>query len=121
MGYHSTMTNETLADTIIERLNDIARTDPVAMDALIKARVPCNKAMAEHPTVQVTATDEGGIVGILGLLNGIVGVIPDGRPRHGWGYIAAEMDDRGAFVRFVRTDLHNQPMLVHMGITDPKT
>jgi hypothetical protein len=70
-------TNE-LADLIIERLNDIAETDRAAIDALLKVRVLCNEAMATHPTVQVVGLEDGGMVGVLGILNGIVGVIDDG-------------------------------------------
>lgn len=94
--------NETLANQIIGRLNEIAATDPLAIDTLLKIRVPCNKAMADHPMVQVFSVEGGGMVGMLGILNGIVGVIPDG-PRRGCGYIAAEIDDAGKFVRFIRT------------------
>jgi hypothetical protein len=43
--------------------------DPRAMYDLIEARVPCNAAFAEHPTIQVT---KDGKVGFVGLLNGIL-------------------------------------------------
>lgn len=92
-----------LADLIIERLNDIAKTDPVAIDALLRMRVTCNEQLANHPTVQVIGLEVGGLVGLLGILNGLVGVINLGR-RKGWGYISAEFDDNDRLVRFVRTD-----------------
>jgi hypothetical protein len=43
--------------------------DPRAMYDLIEARVPCNAALAKHPTIQVT---KDGKVGFVGLLNGIL-------------------------------------------------
>lgn len=95
------MDNSKLADLVIERLNDIAKTDPAAITAMIKVRISCNEAMANHPTAQVIGTDSGGMIGLLGVVNGIVGVIPDGTNR---GYIASYMDDDGNFVRFERTD-----------------
>jgi hypothetical protein len=101
--YVQAMDNSKLADLVIERLNDIAKTDPAAITAMIKTRVSCNEAMANHPTAQVIGTDGGGMIGLLGVVNGIVGVIPDGAKR-GWGYITAYMDDDGNFVRFERTD-----------------
>lgn len=92
-----------LADLLIDRLNQIAMFDKKAMRDLIKARVPCNEHLAEHPSVQVQYEDGQGLVGILGILNGIVGAIPDGGLK-GFGYISAVFDDQGNFERFRRTD-----------------
>lgn len=97
------MTNPQLADLIIERLNEIAMHDKEAMAKLIEQRVPCNEQLVEHPTVIAFADMGPPEVGMLGILNGIVGSIPDG-PKKGWGYIAAVFDDDGHFLRFRRTD-----------------
>ena len=56
-------------------------------------------AIADHPTIQVC----DGTVGFLGLLNGIVGVLPEYSDRAGWGFISAEIDEAGRVLRFVRT------------------
>jgi hypothetical protein len=90
-------------DTTIELLNDLIKTDPVAVSRLIEARVPCNPKLAEHPTVQVTGYGEDGgfKVGFLGVLNGLFGVDKDG-----WGPIAAVFHDDAPekVVEFVRSD-----------------
>ena len=96
------MKPEELADLLITRLNEILATDRDAIEAVAEHRVPCNQALLNHPTVQVMA--DGGVnkVGFLGILNGLVGTIPDG-PREGWGFIAGCYDDDGKLVRFQRT------------------
>ena len=97
------MTKQELADLIIERLNEITEADPLAMEFLVEARVPCNDTLARHPSVQVIAL--GGnppTVGVLGILNGIVGTIDEG-PKKGWGLIAAVWDE-GKFQGFRRME-----------------
>lgn len=65
------MTNPTL-----DCLNSAFAADPAAMAALISNRVPCNQALADHPYVVVdqhrTIVTEGGMVGMLGILNGVL-------------------------------------------------
>lgn len=93
---------EALADYIIKFLNELAEADPALMHKLVETRVPCNEVIAEHPTVQVQKVEDGEyVVGLLGILNGIVGA----RPEDGYGYIAANFeDDEGTkFTGFVRT------------------
>lgn len=84
-----------LADHIINVLNELVALDREAVTKLVETRVPCNQALADHPTVQVS---EGPSVGLLGVLNGIAGVDHDG-----WGFIAASFDDQGHLVKFLRT------------------
>lgn len=64
-----------LIDHVVEVLNEINRADPTVLPKLIALRVPTNQTLAEHPTVQVHAYDSPDkySVGILGILNGIVG------------------------------------------------
>lgn len=69
-------------------LNELARLDPVAMLALVGQRVPCNQAIVDHPTVQVTDHAGHPEVGLLGVLNGLFGVFDEG-PQKGWGGIGA--------------------------------
>lgn len=68
------MGNTITVDNAIKLLNEFYKIDPNAMDALVKARVPCNDDLANHPTVQVGVKPDGGYqVGILGILNGLFG------------------------------------------------
>jgi hypothetical protein len=92
---------EALADYIITFLNELVAADPALMHKLVETRVPCNEVIAEHPTVQVVKEGNGYVVGLLGILNGIVGA----RPEDGYGYIAAHFDDDECtkFTGFVRT------------------
>lgn len=98
------ISNTDLADVLIERLNALISDPDVCKDVsrLIEQRVPCSQKTAEHPTIQVNSGARNRTVGFLGLLNGIVGVLPDG-PHQGWGFIMAVIDDNGQFVRFERT------------------
>ena len=94
---------EVLADLLIERLNEIAKHDPMAIGKLIDARVECNDSLADHPSVQVDAHHGPTAVGTLGIINGLIGVIDDG-PRKGWGLITAVCEDDGSIAHFRRTD-----------------
>lgn len=77
---------EQLADQLCAFLNALVGIDPVAMYALCEARVPCSNLLAGHPTV--LCANNPPQLGLLRLLNGFVGVRPDG-----WGYICAVYDD----------------------------
>lgn len=107
-------------DDMIEFLNGMARLDPVFVINLIKKRVPCNHALADHPTIQVgqakewlkakdarQAEEMAGLppeqpaAGFLGVINGYYGSFDSG-PYEGWGPITAEVD--GNTIYFRRTD-----------------
>ena len=84
------------AKMMVDFLNGLLNVDREAIEALTKTRIPCNKAMAEHPTVQVgeiywhkTKCD----LGLVGLLNGFFGSYDDG-PKKGWGGICYVEDDK---------------------------
>lgn len=87
-----TFKTSTTPEDVVNLLNEAVKLDPQAMYALVEARVPCNEALADHPTIQVSAYDEqtgkptpGQFrVGILGLLNGLFGT-----DSVGWGFITA--------------------------------
>jgi len=96
------MTDSELADLIIERLNKILDYDKNAISNLLSTRVLCNQAIADHPTVQVLFTGSVTKVGVLGLINGLVGVIPEGKYKN-WGYITAEVDDDDNILYFRKT------------------
>lgn len=62
-----------IADQIAALMNAALTADPDAINALLATRVPCNKALADHPTVQVGRESDGWTLGPVGLLNGIAG------------------------------------------------
>ena len=94
-------------DDAIDLLNTVLELDCPAMAALIANRVPCNEALAAHPTVQVGKQHGGYWVTALGLLAGLFGIIDEGEYQ-GFGPITAVFEDEeGAqfkqLVRFERT------------------
>jgi hypothetical protein len=96
------MIKETLdVEATLAFLNELTALDPKAMEALVGLRAPCNEALLNHPTVQVTDYHDDKIprVGILGLLNGLFGTYEDG-PKKGWGPIAAYWEKDGTFKGF---------------------
>ena len=82
--------DNTLAQKIVDLLNELIKQDPDAMSALISARVPCGELLADHPTVQVGETDTGYEVGLLGILNGLCGADSKGR-----GFVAVTVEEGG--------------------------
>lgn len=69
LGDHSMgMTARKTADV----LNEMLALDNSATAGLFSRFVPCNEALAEHPTVQVRKLCDNTIVGLLGVLNGIL-------------------------------------------------
>jgi len=60
----------------IEVLNEAVALDAGAMQALIAARVECNRELGDHETIQVGNYHKTGVlkVGLLGILNGFFGV-----------------------------------------------
>jgi hypothetical protein len=82
-------------DNTIKYLNDLVQLDPEAIEKLVEYRVPCNKSLLDHPHVQTyQAILETPRLGMLGILNGIFGLQPEGSLHPGWGYIAAVFDDQ---------------------------
>lgn len=87
--------------SIVATLNRALKTDRNAIEAIFDDahRVPCNHALAEDPTIQVRDEGEGETprytLGVLGLLNGLIGVQADG-----WGYIARVYNDDGMLTHF---------------------
>lgn len=67
-----------LAQKIVDMLNGVLETDKPAIAALMSNRVPCTETLADHPTIQVVEQDDGFHVGLLGILNGLCGIYPDG-------------------------------------------
>jgi hypothetical protein len=80
---------------MIETLNRIHKADPTVLPKLIDIRVPCNKEVADDPTVQVDAREGQTSIGVLGLLNGIAG---DNKQ----GIIYAIFDDENKLTHFMQ-------------------
>jgi len=94
------MADQALIDRTLAFLNELKDADSQAVKALIETRVPCNEALADHPTVQVHVREgePGFSVGLLGVLNGLIGADADG-----WGFICVILNDDGNIVKFTRT------------------
>lgn len=87
-----------LAEAFCVLLNELVELDPDAMQNLMTTYHRCNAAFGHHPTVQVAAVGNGGVhpmVGVLGLLNGLIGA----KDESGWGYLQAEFE-ASKLVRF---------------------
>lgn len=93
----------------VDFLNSLMAIDKEAIARLLWNRVPCNQALADHPTVQVvsevTTKGKTTTVGLLGILNGLFGVDKDG-----YGPITAHFDAAGTLERFGLTPANkNEP------------
>jgi hypothetical protein len=96
------MTDSELADVLIKRLNKLIQEEDIRGDVeeLIQRYVSVSSSTLKHPTIQTSI----GSVNLLGLLNGLVGVITEGK-WEGCGYISAVYEDEGLrLVAFERTD-----------------
>jgi hypothetical protein len=85
-------------DETIDLLNELLKLDKSAISALVlNHKNPCNRELAEHPTVQVTALMDGNgyHVGLLGIINGMFGTFPDG-----WGPIMVIIDKKENLVLY---------------------
>jgi len=101
------VTNEHIAGQIILRLNTLI-ADPevrVVVQEMLKRRIPVGPRIANHMTIQTEPGTDEGIhwLGILGLLNGLLGCVDDGAStQHGNGFIQAVFTEDGLLVRFER-------------------
>lgn len=83
------------ARKIVALLNEMLEIDGIATRRLLETRVPCRRALGDHPTIQVSSVQTTGgttprdRVGLLGVLNGVVGTVRRG-PLRGRGLITAE-------------------------------
>lgn len=94
------MVDVELARRIVTALNELLEVDRAAITLLVRARVPCGQALADHPSVQVLQEGTVTTVGLVGVLNGICGVYTDGNVK-GWGPVCAVVnDDDGTVSKF---------------------
>ena len=89
-----------MSDPVIKALdvlNDALSRDAEAITRLINLRVPCRKTLGDHPTIRIALYGDEYRVGILGLINGVLGDSPS-------GVIGAEgpLDESGQFIRIKR-------------------
>ena len=70
--------SEEHVDKVVAYLNELVALDKDAIERLIEARVPCNEKMASHPHVQVQGAEGNAVVGLLGIVNGLMGAQPEG-------------------------------------------
>jgi hypothetical protein len=66
---------------IVDLLNKLFEMDPMAIEALVTNKVPCNRKIANHKTVTVSTRigkRDCYMVGMLGVLQGIVGLDGEG-------------------------------------------
>jgi hypothetical protein len=83
---------------VCDLMNELLKLDYACASGLINYHQPCNKTVADHPTIQVRQYgDEEPSVGILGILNGMFGIREDGM-----GAICYEID-LGEILRFIPT------------------
>jgi hypothetical protein len=97
---------------MVDLLNEALGIDHRAVSLVVKYRVYCNRALLEHPTIQVAEfpadfsnthypVEARNEVGFLGILNGAFGIFEEG-PNQGSGPIACEIDeDTGQIIRFL--------------------
>lgn len=79
---------------ILDLLNEAVSADPRAIGQLLNSRAPCNGALADHPTIQVSGDDnDSPVVGPIGLINGITERLTGKR-------VAAVYDDQWNLLRF---------------------
>jgi hypothetical protein len=90
--------NRILLDRILDLLNDALALDAQAVTNLVAHKVPCNKEISDHPSIQVglrrgfgrPKTEDVTTLGMIGLINGL---FPTG-PR-----IAAVYEDAGGLIQ----------------------
>jgi hypothetical protein len=80
---------EAMAKQAVEVLNELLKLDPDCTKKLLATYFFTNEAVAAHPTIQVMNIEKRPAVGLLGIINGVIGVQPDDQT----GYIAAEYAD----------------------------
>lgn len=92
-------------DDMIGFLNDLLVTDPDCLTRLMQLRMVCNEKMENHPTVQVGENGARSVVGLMGIINGFFGTIPDGDCKD-HGFITMLFDKDHNIIQFIRTETY---------------
>ncbi len=98
------MLDHMLASVLCDRLNAMLDDEHVqrALYDLSQARVQVHRELGPHPTIQVDAESGPYTVGFIGMLNGIVGALPDSHPDYpGWGLLTFHVDPKAKRVTHV--------------------
>ncbi len=78
MKEENTMKRVVTVEKAVKILNEALEADPVAMNALFNKRVPCNKELGDHKTIQIAKSGVYGLdfesLGAIGIINGIFGI-----------------------------------------------
>jgi len=85
-----------LAMEVCAYLNELLEADQLTLHRMVEARFRCNRKLLEHPTAQVDASRGTPVVGLLGIINGLIGV-DDNR----WGYVTALYGSNHELEKFV--------------------
>lgn len=97
--------NKKNVQKVVDMLNTMMNDDKIALNSLLKFRVPCNETFANRPDINVRQEDDGSFtVSCLGLINAIIGHRPDG-----WGHITAYLnEDTSTFDSFSVTKRNDE-------------
>jgi hypothetical protein len=88
------MDDKKLAKELVNRMNELLKDDAAheLLQRMLSVLFDVTDEVAHHPTIQVSQEDT---VGFLGMLNGVVGIRPDG-----YGHITAVYDDNCKLASF---------------------
>jgi hypothetical protein len=92
-----------LINVVVGRLNAILDQRPDVMKELLENRVPVSPSYYDEDVVTYK-NDDGYFIGMLEIINSILGPIPEG-PKEGKEFIVALYDCSGALRKFARNDL----------------
>jgi hypothetical protein len=87
--------NQESAQQAVDVLNQALAADPKAIQLLFDYRVSVGDTVADHESIMVRTKQGKHTLGVLGLLNGILGL-----NEKGTGPVMAEIDDNGMIERF---------------------
>lgn len=92
-----------LINVVVGRLNAILDQSPGSMKELLENRVPVSPGYFDEDVV-IHKNDDGYFIGMLEVINSILGPIPEG-PKEGKQFIVALYDCSGELKKFARNDL----------------
>jgi hypothetical protein len=95
------MTNCEIAERVTSLMNELLELDPSAVRELIDSRVGCDDRIANHPHVQVMSDEGGCRLGVMGILNGLIG--SDGKR-----FVSANFDNDGNLIGFSHTVMDHE-------------
>ena len=96
MGIKNSITPE----EVVDLLNEVLKLDEEAVTVLFRQKIPCNKRLLHHPTVQCRA-EHGKLssytISPLGIINGLFGI---DKNEMGAIYREVDMDDNEKLIKF---------------------